>query len=112
VELAIKDVVVREPSQKRVTALPSYAPGQAVPTGPLEPREIWGYVFWGLLGTFILTTEAIAAFWSDFPIPSVSWTTGQLEQHHHWFKLVVLGALVPIATRVTFYPWPFKRLDD
>jgi hypothetical protein len=112
VELAIKEVLVREPSQKRAAASLLYAPGQAVPTGPLEAREIWGYVFWGLLAAFILTTEAIAAFWSDFPIPTISWTTGQLEQHHHWFKLVVLGGLVLIATRVTFYPWPFKRLDD
>jgi hypothetical protein len=110
--VAVKNVIVREPSEKPAEASPNYAPGQAVPTRPLDAREIWGYVFWGMLGTFILTTEALAAFWSGFPIPTLSWTTGQLEQHHHWFKLVVVAALVIIATRVTFYPWPFKRLDD
>jgi hypothetical protein len=110
--LAVKNLIVREPSKPPVEAAPLYAPGQAIPSRPLDAREIWGYVFWGALGVFILTTEALAAFWSGFPIPTLSWTTGQLEQHHHWFKLVVVASLVLIATRVTFYPWPFKRLDD
>jgi hypothetical protein len=110
--LAIKDLVVREPSRQAAETSPLYAPGQAIPSRPLDAREVWGYVFWGLLGAFILTTETLAAFWSGFPIPTLSWTTGQLEQHHHWFKLIVVGGLAIIATRVTFYPWPFKRLDD
>jgi hypothetical protein len=109
--LPIKDVLVREPRQMPTEASAIIAP-PSPPTHPLDGREIWGYVFWGLLGTFILTTEALAAFWSGFPIPTLSWTTGQLEMHHHWFKLIVVGGLVVIATRITFYPWPFRRLDD
>jgi hypothetical protein len=110
--VAIKDVLVREPAPTPTEASPLLAPGEAVPRKPLDARELWGYVFWGSLGAFILTTEALAAFWSGFPIPTLSWTVGQLELHHHWFKLIVVGGLVVIATRITFYPWPFKRLDD
>jgi hypothetical protein len=109
--LAVKDLLVREPSQMPTEVSPLVAPGEEIPRRPLDAREMWGYVFWGLLGAFILCTETLAAFWSGFPIPTLSWTTGQLELHHHWFRLVV-GGLVVIATRITFYPWPFRRLDD
>lgn len=108
----IKDVLVRQPSRTQVETSPITDARLTIPVGPLNAREAWGYVFWGLLGTFILVTEALAAFWSGFPIPTISWTTGQLEQHHHWFKLIVVGGLTLIATRITFYPWPFRRLDD
>jgi hypothetical protein len=109
--VAIKDALVREPSQTTVESSPITA-ARPEPVGPLDSREIWGYVFWGVLGAFILITEALAAFWSGFPIPTISWTTGQLEQQHHWFKLIVVGGLALIATRIIFYPWPFRRLDD
>jgi hypothetical protein len=79
---------------------------------PLTPREKWGYVFWGSLATLILVTEAIAAFWNDFPIPTISGTTGHLEHEHNWVKLIVLGGIVILATRTIFYPWPYRRLDD
>jgi hypothetical protein len=110
--LAVKNVLVREPRQVPTEASSLVTPGQAVPSRPLGAREVWGYAFWGLLAAFILCTEALAAFWSGFPIPTLSWTTGQLELHHHWFKLIVVGGLVVIATRITFYPWPFRHLDD
>jgi hypothetical protein len=110
--MAIKQALVRDARPAPVDSSPMAAARPPEPTGPLERRELWGYVFWGTLAVFILTTEALAAFWSGFPIPTVSWTTGQLEQNHHWFKLIVVGGLTLIATRITFYPWPFRRLDD
>jgi len=78
----------------------------------MPAREKWGYVFWGLLGAFILTTEALAAFWDAFPIPTISGTTGDLELHHHWVKLIVLGGIVMLAGRICFYPWPYRKIDD
>jgi hypothetical protein len=110
--MAMKDAIVRDPGpvQVEVSPIPHGLPTK--PDHPLERREITGYVFWGILGAFILTTEALAAFWSGSPIPTISWTTGQLEEHHHWFKLIVVGGLTSIAFRITFYPWPFRKLDD
>jgi hypothetical protein len=110
--MSIKSRLVRDTGDPQVETSPIAAERPAVPSGPLTRREIWGYVFWGVLGMFILTTEALAAFWSGFPIPTLSWTTGQLEQQHHWFKLIVVGGIAVGATRITFYPWPFRRLDD
>src|SRR5689334_23035471 len=106
--MAVKDLLVREPRTPPVGAEP---PGVAMrplpaqteqPVGPLTPREKWGYVFWGSLATLILVTEAIAAFWSDFPVPTISGTTGRLERDHHWVKLIVLGGIVLLATRIVF----------
>jgi hypothetical protein len=110
--VAIKGVIVRDPGPMSVEESPIVAGRATEPSRPLDARELWGYVFWGALGLFILTTEALAAFWNGFPIPTISWTTGQLELHHHWFKLIVVGSLALIATRITFYPWPFRKLDD
>jgi hypothetical protein len=110
--MAMKDAIVREPGpvQVEVSPIPHGLPTE--PDHPLDKRELIGYLFWGSLGAFILTTEALAAFWSGFPIPTISSTTGQLEEHHHWVKLIVVGGLTVIAFRITFYPWPFKKLDD
>ncbi len=117
--MALRDLVVRQPQQPIEHASPIVGPRPTYfgassldPQHPIPAREVWGYVFWGVLGGCILTTEALAAFWNGFPIPTISGTTGHLEQHFHWFKLIVVGSLVLIATRITFYPWPFRRLDD
>lgn len=89
-------------------------PAQRTPVSPhpLTSRERIGYIFWGSLAALILATEAIAAFWSGFPVPTISGTTGHLEGEHHWVKLIVLGGIVILATRIIFYPWPYRRLDD
>jgi hypothetical protein len=117
--MALRELLVRQPQQPPVQASPIVGPRPSYfgepslqPQHPMPARELWGFVFWGLLGAFILTTEALAAWWDGFPIPTISWTTGQLEQHHHWFKLIVVGGIVLISARITFYPWPFRRLDD
>ena len=117
--MAVKDLLVREPQTPAPVAEPPAGelrpipPQQAVQLAqPLTGRERWGYVFWGSLAALILVTEAIAAFWSDFPVPTISGTTGHLEHEHHWVKLLVLGGIVIVATRIIFYPWPYRRLDD
>ena len=110
--MAVRDAFVRQPEKVEVESSPLTDARLSIPVGPLDKREKWGYVFWGILGTIILVTEALAAFWSGFPIPTLSWTTGQLELHHHWFKIIVVAGITLIAARITFYPWPFKRLDD
>src|SRR2546423_3211042 len=118
--MAVRHLLVREPQtslqpsgEPPGAALRPLPPQQAVaPATGLTPREKWGYVFWGSLATLILVTEAIAAFWSDFPIPTISGTTGHLEREHNWVKLIVLGGIVILATRIIFYPWPYRRLDD
>jgi hypothetical protein len=109
--MAVKDALVRDSGRPQVESSPMTAARLPEP-GPLDDRELWGYVFWGVLGAFVLITEALAAFWSGFPIPTISWTTGQIEASHHWFKLIVVGGLTLIACRITFYPWPFRRIDD
>jgi hypothetical protein len=116
--MAVKDLLVRDTQAPPAGAGPPPGPlrplpAQAAPLeAPLTRREIWGYVFWGSLATAILVTEAIAAFWNGFPVPTISGTTGHLEHEHHWVKLIVLGGIVLLATRIIFYPWPYRRLDD
>jgi hypothetical protein len=110
--MSIKSALVRDTGEPQVATSPIAAEFPRPLEGPLDAREMWGYVFWGLLGTFVLITEALAAFWSGFPIPTISGTTGHLEERHHWFKLIVVGGMAVIAARITFYPWPFRRLDD
>lgn len=118
--MQLKELVVREPqplpereSPVAEAPRPTYLGLRAIePIDPMPSREKWGYVFWGTLGAFILTTEAIAAFWSGFWVPTLSGTTGQLERQHDWVKLIVLGGITVLAARITFYPWPFRRVDD
>src|SRR5262249_7448716 len=106
--MAVKDLLVRDTQAPPVPAVPLRAlpAPTAQPEAPPTRREIWGYRFWGSL------PPAIAAFWSDFAIPTISGTTGHLEHEHHWAKLIVLGGIVLLATRIIFYPWPYRRLDD
>ena len=117
--MKLQELVVREPQPIPARPSPIDAPRPSLlgaetvkPRDPMPAREQWGYVFWGILGTFILTTEALAAFWTDCPIPTISGTTGHLEREHHWVKLIVLGGIVILAARIVFYPWPYKRIDD
>ena len=75
--MAMKNAIVREPgpAQVEVSPIPHGLPTE--PDHPLDKRELTGYLFWGSLGLFILTTEALAAFWSGFPIPTISSATGR-----------------------------------
>ena len=79
--------------------------------GPTVGRrdEINGYVFWGLVVLFIGVPELLAAFSStlkaDIPWPTISNLVGKdLERHHHWFALVVVGLIVVVSVHTLMYP--------
>jgi hypothetical protein len=118
--MQLQKLIVREPQPlpERPSPIvaaprPTYLGAKALePETPIPPREKWGYVFWGILGTFILVTEAIAAFWEGFWVPTISGTTGHLERDHDWMKLIVLAGITILGARITFYPWPYRRIDD
>ncbi len=98
---------------------PLIAPRPQAHTESLEPpdagmpaRERRGYIIWGTLVAIILVTECLAAFWHGFPIPTISGTTGELEKHHSWVKVIILGGLVTVGARIVFYPWPNRNAED
>ena len=67
-----------------------------------------GYWFWGLLALFILVPEVLAALSrqlrSDIPWPTISNLIGRnLERHHHWVALVVMGTIVLVAYHAATY---------
>lgn len=74
-------------------------------------REKLGYVVWGTVATFVLVMELLAAFSHGLAFPTVSATVGELERHHHWVKVVVLGGIVILTARIVFFPWPNRRTD-
>jgi hypothetical protein len=93
--MKLEQLVLREPkpqpgrtSPVAETPRPTWLGGRGAieSVDPMAVRERWGYVFWGILAAFILTTEAVAAFWNDFWVPTISGTTGRLEQRHDWIK--------------------------
>jgi hypothetical protein len=117
----LQKLIVREPqpqperpSPVAEAPRPTWLGGRAAiePVDPMPARERWGYVFWGILAAFILATEAVAAFWDDFWVPTISGTTGGLEQRHDWLKLIVLGVITVVGARIAFYPWPYRKIDD
>lgn len=111
-------LVVREPESAGplapVTPSTKFSPPVLEADSPMSSREKVGYAFWGVLLGFILVTESLAAFWHDFPIPTISGTVGNLEQEYHRVRIIVTGGIVVLAARITFYPWPFtnRQLDD
>ena len=86
------------------------APAQKIVGVPSSHRdEINGYVFWGLVALFIGVPELLAAFSStlkaDIPWPTISNLVGKdLERHHHWFALVVVGVIVVTSVHTLMYP--------
>jgi hypothetical protein len=89
---------------------PGLGPDSVEP-GPLTKRDVWGYVVWGALGVLIAVFECLAAFDATTPWPTLSSTVGALERDHSWVGILVLGALVVLAVRILFYPWPYKKPD-
>lgn len=62
-----------------------------------------GYWFWGLVAAFIGIPELLAGFSktlkADIPWPTISNLVGKdLEAHHHWIALIVVGVIVMVAT--------------
>jgi hypothetical protein len=76
--------------------------------------ELNGYVFWGLVALFIGVPELLAAFSktlkADIPWPTISNLVGKdLERHHHWFALVVVGVIVVTTVHTLMYPAEKKQ---
>jgi hypothetical protein len=76
--------------------------------------EINGYVFWGLVALFIGVPELLAAFSSslkaDIPWPTITNLVGNdLERHHHWVALLVVGVIVIVTFHTLTYPAAKKR---
>lgn len=77
--------------------------------------ELNGYVFWGLVALFIGVPELLAAFSStlkaDIPWPTISNLVGKdLERHHHWVALLVVGLIVVVTIHTLTYPAAKKKV--
>ncbi len=73
-----------------------------------------GYVFWGLVALFIGVPELLAAFSktlkADIPWPTISNLIGKdLERHHHWVALIVVGLIVVVTVHTLTYPAAKKK---
>jgi len=67
-----------------------------------------GYWFWGLLTAFVVVPEVLAALSNtlraDIPWPTISnLIGGDLERHHHWVALLVMGVIVLVAYHAATY---------
>jgi len=76
--------------------------------------ELNGYWFWGLVAAFIGIPELLAAFSktlkADIPWPTISNLVGKdLESHHHWIAIVVVGTIVIVTVRTLTYPAEKKK---
>jgi hypothetical protein len=82
---------------------------------PVSRRdEINGYVFWGLVALFVGVPELLAvlsdALEADIPWPTISNLVGyDLERHHHWVALLVVGLIVVVTVHTLTYPAAKKK---
>jgi hypothetical protein len=79
-----------------------------------ERDERNGYVFWGLVALFIGVPEVLAglsdAIKADIPWPTISNLVGKdLERHHHWVALLVVGLIVVVTVHALTYPAAKKK---
>jgi hypothetical protein len=79
--------------------------------------ELNGYLFWGPTALFIAVPELLAAFSKHLknviPWPTISNLVGKdIERHHHWTALVVVGVIVVIALHTFTYPHQHKKLGQ
>lgn len=89
------------------------APPSAIP----PPYELNGYIFWGLVAVFIAVPELLAAFSKHLknviPWPTISNLVGKdLEAHHHWIALIVVGLNIVVALHTFTYPPQNKVLGQ
>src|SRR5207302_7020944 len=83
--------------------------------GQVRPRdERNGYVFWGLVALFIGVPGVLATLSStlkaDIPWPTISHLVGKdLERHHHWIALLVVGLIVAVTAHAVTYPAAKKK---
>ena len=67
--------------------------------------EAWGYVVWGAMGVVVAVPEIWAAADSKHvPWPTISGTIGDLELHHNWIAIIVIGLIVWAAYCAILYP--------
>ena len=110
--MAMKDAIVRDPGpvQVEVSPIPHGLPTE--PDHPLDKRGADRVPVLGEPRRVHPHNRGAGGVLVRLPDPDDLVDDGQLEEHHHWFKLIVVGGLTVIAFRITFYPWPFKKLDD
>ena len=89
----------------------------APPTSVPAHYEVNGYVFWGLTALFIAVPEILAALSKHMkniiPWPTISNLVGKdLERHHHWIALLVVGLIVVVALHTYAYPAENKILGQ
>lgn len=102
----------QRPVQSPISApRPGLGPESVLAEQPMPGREKAGYVVWGAVVLFITVMELLAAFSHGLAFPTVSKTVGDIERHHHWFKIVMLGGFVTLTARIVFYPWPNRTPD-
>jgi hypothetical protein len=75
--------------------------------------ELNGYVFWGLVALFIGVPDVMAAssntLKADIPWPTISNLVGNdLQRHHHWVALLIVGLIVVVTIHAYTYP-PAKK---
>src|SRR6266581_102669 len=111
-------------SMSAETAQQPVAQASDLATGQLTQRlvgssisrrdEINGYWFWGLVALFIGVPELLAAFSktlkADIPWPTISNLVGKdLEAHHHWVALLVVGVIVVVIVHTLSQPEGKKK---
>ena len=101
------------PQRSPMTAGDPGLPPAPVDPGPLTPREVRGYVVWGFIAGFVAAFEVLAAFDGDAtPWPTLSRTAATLQERYTLAGPLILGALVVVAARIVFYPWPYRRPES
>jgi hypothetical protein len=89
----------------------------APPAAVQTHYEVNGYVFWGAIALFIAVPEILAALSKHMkniiPWPTISNLVGKdLESHHHWIALIVVGLIVLVALHTFTYPPQNKKLGQ
>lgn len=96
-------------------AVPEGQLGAKLVGNTVSPRdEINGYLFWGLVALFIGVPEVLAALSktlkADIPWPTISNLVGKdLEQHHNWIALIVVGVIVMVLVHALIQPEEKKK---
>lgn len=69
----------------------------------VTPRERWGYRIWALVGVVVAIPELGAAIWDNGPWPTISGTTGHLEDIWKPTAIFVVAIIVIAAARALGY---------
>jgi hypothetical protein len=80
--------------------------------GAVTPYERWGYRVWAAVGVVIAVPEIWAAGWGDGPWPTISGTTGHLEDLWKPTAIVVVALIVVAAARTLGYGTRNRPSDD